>query len=136
MALWEVADPRHPRKVGQASGEEDRFISFEFHPQGNLLVGADQDGDFVMWAVQERSLSHRVATLSPHRQNADRARFTPNGRYLLTSDGGSVYVWDLDDFPELGADTLGRACEVAGGGLTEKDWRTYAPGLTYEKTCP
>ncbi|MFC8176735.1 hypothetical protein [Streptomyces sp. NPDC057325] len=134
LALWNVEDLRHPRRVGEVKGQ-NQFVDLAFHPQGNLLVGADQEGDFTLWAVGERSLPHQVAVLDDHDGTAESAKFTPDGRYLLTSDRSSLYVWDLDDYPRLSADTVGRACAVAGGGLTKQEWDTYAPGLAYEPTC-
>ncbi|MFI8516714.1 hypothetical protein ACIGEZ_02600 [Streptomyces sp. NPDC085481] len=135
VVLWNVEDLHHPRRAGAAPGSDGGLLNVEFHPQGNLLASANQQGDFTLWAVGERRLPHRVGVLDDHDETAQFARFTPDGRHLLTTDWSSLYVWDLDDFPELSADPVGRACTVAGGGLTEEEWSRYAPGLRYERTC-
>ncbi|MFE5091685.1 hypothetical protein ACFRCI_15075 [Streptomyces sp. NPDC056638] len=137
VLLWDISDPRHPRKIADVTEPEGGdFSSFAFHPQGNLLAGAGEDGDIVLWAVGERSRSHRAATLTELTDSVEIVRFTPDGRYLLGADGRNVLLWDLDDFPDISADVIGRACAVAGGGLTKEEWDRYVPGLPYRQTCP
>ncbi|MEV0779379.1 hypothetical protein [Streptomyces sp. NPDC050428] len=117
-------------------GPDDGFNSFAFHPKGNLLAGAGSDGDIVLWAVGERRRPHQAAVLTQLTQGVETVEFTPDGRHLLGSDGTNVLLWDLNDLPAISADTIGRACAVAGGGLTEEEWKRYVPGLSYRQTCP
>ncbi|MFI1936536.1 caspase family protein [Streptomyces purpureus] len=140
LELWEVTDPLRPRALGRAAkrGRGQKLQELAFHPGGNLVAGATREGSVVLWAVGDRGLPHQVANLTEARAGVDSVRFTPDGRRLLATDGRSVLVWDLDDFPEIAADTLGRACAVAGRGLadTYDEWKRYASALKYRKTCP
>ncbi|MFJ1598749.1 hypothetical protein [Streptomyces sp. NPDC088261] len=133
LLLWDIRDPGHPQEIARST-EKDVGLLVEFHPRGNLLAGI-VDGDIVLWSLGERGQPHRAARLTQLARGARIAGFTPDG-HLLGSDGTNVLLWDLNDLPEISADTIGRACALADGGLTEEEWEEYVPGLPFQQTCP
>jgi serine/threonine protein kinase/WD40 repeat protein len=65
-----------------------------FHPDANLLAGADMEGNVTLWNLaSEQPVRHwRLAGA------ANCLNFSNDGRYLITGNGnGTVYVLRLDD---------------------------------------
>ncbi|MFD6989350.1 hypothetical protein [Streptomyces sp. NPDC059943] len=133
LLLWDIRDPGHPREIARSTEKEVGLLT-GFHPRGNLLAGI-VDGDIALWSLGERGQPHQAARLTQLARNAHIAGFTPSG-HLLGSDGTNVLLWDLKDLPEISADTIGRACALSDGGLTEEEWEQYVPALPFQQTCP
>ncbi|WP_267889371.1 caspase, EACC1-associated type [Streptomyces sp. NRRL B-3648] len=138
VILWDITDPAHPQKSGQVAGNHhDTYYDLSFHPSGNMLAAAVASGDTILWNVEDRTQPHVAATLTRHQREVTSLTFHPDGQHLITASGDStVIVWDLGRLPAISADTIGMACAVAGGGLTEEEWQEHAPGLPYEDSCP
>jgi len=111
------------------------YEPYAFHPAGSLVAGPGAEGMAALWNVDDPGHPYRVATLDQHPEDVEDLEFSANGRLLATAGGGRVNIWDLGAFPEIAADTIGMACDVAGGGLSTEEWETYVVGMPYEKSC-
>ena len=63
--------------------------------------------------------------------------FLDDGRRLVTaSDDDTVLGWSLGSMNALRSDPVGRACDLAGGGLDPAQWIRYVGELELRATCP
>ena len=56
--------------------------------------------------------------------------FSPDSKFLYTSEIGKVTVWSLD--PQ---DWLTRVCQIANRNFTQEEWQQYMGDEPYRKTC-
>ncbi|TVL88627.1 TIR domain-containing protein [Streptomyces sp. SAJ15] len=114
----------------------DRGGRVAFHPDGNLLATADDEGTAVLWDIGDLRYPHVAAELPALDDSVDDVAFTPDGRTLLTGGGdGTLRLWDLGPLPAAAHDPKRLACQVAGGGLDHTQWLRHAPGLAYRDLC-
>lgn len=107
-----------------------------FHPDGDLLAEADDQGTAVLWDIGDLQHPHAAGELPPLDDSVDDVAFTPDGRTLLTGGGdGTLRLWDLGPLPAAAHDPERLACQVAGGGLDRTQWLRHAPGLAYQDLC-
>src|SRR5215212_8778624 len=65
--------------------------SVEFSPNGKRLLTADREGDGMIWAV---ATGGRVARLPEHGTVLQDARYSADGRWILTSAAAAAALWD------------------------------------------
>ncbi|MFG2290436.1 TIR domain-containing protein [Streptomyces sp. NPDC048595] len=107
-----------------------------FHPDGDLLAEADDEGTAVLWDIGDLQHPHTAGELPLLDDSVDDVAFTPDGRRLLTGGGdGTLRLWDLGPLPTAAHDPKRLACQVAGGGLDRTQWLRHAPGLPYQDLC-
>ncbi|RBM22159.1 WD40 repeat domain-containing protein [Streptomyces sp. PT12] len=136
LLLWDIEGPGAPEVVGMTEPESELMSHLAFHPDGDLVAGAANDGTVRVWAVGERAEPHVAFRLPTHEDVVLDAVFSPDGRYLVTASGGGSFVFDLGDHPAIAADTVGMACRVAGGGLDAWEWAELAPDIPFRESCP
>ncbi|MFE9725829.1 hypothetical protein ACFYQ5_20080 [Streptomyces sp. NPDC005794] len=136
VMLWDVTQPRKPRRVGSVPETGKEIGEVAFHPGGTLVAGLQSTGEVGLWNVADPARIHQAALLNGHNKEVMDIAFRPDGRYAVTvsRDGGAL-VWDLGRLPEITADPIAMACMVAGGGLTREEWKKRVPGAPYVDTC-
>ena len=111
VQLWNVADPAHPRSLGQplpsgpGSGPGPAVVlSVAFSPGGHMLASSDNGGTIQLWDVSDparpRLLSQILLDQIPSRSyTIDSLAFSPDGHTLAGGDesSGMVWLWDLAD---------------------------------------
>jgi WD40 repeat protein len=61
--------------------------------------------------------------------------FSPDGHTLATTSNNTAGLWDLRGILQLSGRLTSGSCAAAGGGLAQKQWNTFAPGIPYRPTC-
>ncbi|MFG3526950.1 caspase family protein [Streptomyces sp. NPDC047917] len=137
IVLWDIENPRRPRKTAEIPKGESNYAKYVFHPAGNLVAGLDEADGVTLWSVADPTRVHLAATMARQGQRMTDLAFHPDGRYAVTvsGDGNPLTVWDLGRLPGISADLIKTACTVAGGGLTREEWKQYVPGQPYQDTC-
>lgn len=71
-----------------ADGWAGNIKSLTFNPQSNLLVSVGRDGTIRLWNARFGTELRRLNICCS-------AKFTPDGRYLVTYGNGVAYVWGI-----------------------------------------
>ncbi|MFF2897604.1 AAA family ATPase [Streptomyces sp. NPDC057966] len=137
IILWDIGNPRSPRKTAEIPKDQNDFATYVFHPGGNLVAGLDGTDGVTLWSVADPTRIHLATTMARNGQEMTDLAFRPDGRYAVTvsGDDNPLTVWDLGRLPGISADLVETACTVAGGGLTREEWKQYVPGQPYQDTC-
>ncbi|GGM63751.1 hypothetical protein GCM10011608_56340 [Micromonospora sonchi] len=138
--LWDADHAGSARLQGEiepVGGDMPQFKRLAYHPEGELLAGAGVDGTVRLWSVADPGRPHSALTFGRFSAAVnDVVLGGPQGRTMILSSGGSAYVVDIGDHPEIATDTVGMACRVAGGGLTREQWADHVPTADFVETCP
>lgn len=138
--LWDTERAGSARPLGETEPTEsirEKFARLAFHPDGDLLAGAGEDGAVRVWSVADPERPHLAFTFSRHLKGVDEVVLGgPHGRTMITSSAGYANVVDIGDYPEIAADTIGMACRAAGNGFTREEWEERVPEAEYRESCP
>ncbi|WP_018348270.1 caspase, EACC1-associated type [Longispora albida] len=138
VILWDVHDPRRPRVRGAPlTGQQGTIRSLAFSPDGWALASGSADQSTRAWDVVDPGRPRSLIRIRTQAAIIIAVAFSPDGRTLATAGADKrVYLWDLGDIKDTRANAVKKACERAGRGLNEAEWRQHVPDLPYQKTCP
>lgn len=99
VSLWDIGDPRRPRRLGIIDGDGTGMNSIEFTPGGRTLLGAGGDGTLRSWDVTDPRhpvlLSKRP---TGHSDAIYSVAVRRDGRMAATSSyDDTVRLWDVTD---------------------------------------
>ena len=100
IQLWNVADPAHPRPLGQPlTGGGAEVTSVAFSADGHTLAGGSLDGTIQLWDVADpahpRPLGQPLADAGTE---VNSVAFSPDGHTLASGNSdSSVRLWDVAD---------------------------------------
>ena len=81
IRLWDVADPAHPRPLGQPLTGSTAAYSLAFGPAGNTLASGSADGTIRLWNLNVQYAIQRICAtaggLTPRQWN----QYIPQLRY-------------------------------------------------------
>jgi WD40 repeat protein len=92
-----VVHLRSPAGEKVLRGHRDVVNSVAFSPDGHRLVSAGRDHDVIVWDVASGTKAFRLGE-AQSASVAD-ARFSPDGRWLVTAGPKSARVWTADGRP-------------------------------------
>ena len=122
LVLWDLADPAHPRRVGEASAGTGRLVgtgtSAALSPDGGVLAAAFGES-VLLWDLADPHAPRLLDT--PLAASASFLAFDPVGRVLavlVSGDDGSgqLVLWDLAD--PARPQQLGSPLEASGAAVT------------------
>ncbi len=99
IQLWDVADPLHPRPLGQVltSRPGPAIDSMTFSPDGHTLAAGDDSGNIQLWDVADPLHPHLLSQAVTGAA-AESVAFSPEGLILASgSFDGTVRLWDVAD---------------------------------------
>jgi len=138
ILMWEVSDPRRPRRVSELHTDEDTAVSAIEVPQdGTDVVAVSTSERMYLWDAANPNLPRRLGDPVHTGTGPVSMAFDQPEEILVTVRAtGTIDLWTLSMLKELRGHLLRYACDRAVQGLSEIDWERYVPGLTYRRTCP
>jgi hypothetical protein len=126
------------RNRGTLTGYTDGLSAVAFSPDGHTLATGSYDRTVILWDLTEHTPPHHIGQpLTGHTDGVSAVAFSPDGHTLATAGNDqTVILWDLTPLEELDRNAVQEACTRAGGPLDEATWNVYAPGVSYQGTCP
>ncbi|MEU6224783.1 helix-turn-helix domain-containing protein [Streptomyces sp. NPDC047042] len=97
--LWDMADPRRPRRLGTIDGDGAGLNFIEFTPHGDTLIGAGGDHTLRLWDVSD-PMRPRLLSKRPtgHTEAVYAVAVRGDGRMAATSSyDDTVRLWDIRD---------------------------------------
>jgi WD40 repeat protein len=90
VGLWDVAEGR---RLARLEGHAEPVQAVAFHPDGQTLASASQDGTLRLWDVDDLSES---ACLDPQEGWLNALAFDPGGMTVAVAAEEDIIIWDLD----------------------------------------
>jgi WD40 repeat protein/transcriptional regulator with XRE-family HTH domain len=101
VQLWDVADPAHPRLLGQPLTGNGSFPaqSVAFSPHRATLAAGSGDGTIRLWDVADPSHPRPLGQpLTSSGSAINSVAFSPGGHTLASGDAdGVIQLWDIAD---------------------------------------
>ena len=109
VLIWKLADGKSPVKLaldgstrGSTGGAGTAVTSLAFHPAGDAIVAAGNEGYLWLWNDPARKRNgdepDQVIRVGPEHGLVKRVIWAPEGRHVLSVNGnGMVYVLRLQD---------------------------------------
>jgi WD40 repeat protein/transcriptional regulator with XRE-family HTH domain len=125
IRLWNVADPVHPRPLGQplpsppvtsSAGGTAIVQSVTFSRDGRTLASGDNEGNIQLWDVADPARPHLLGQAVISGESAIQSvTFSRDGRTLASGDNdGNIQLWTVADPAHLRP--LGQRLAGATGG--------------------
>jgi WD40 repeat protein len=98
VALWDVADPVRPTRIGApATDHTGHVYAVAFSPTGSALASGGQDGSVLFWDVSGSAGPRWIRpSLVGGGAPVYAVAFSPDGRSLAAAGaGGSVWRWEV-----------------------------------------
>ena len=100
LEVWNITSGA---RIAELTEHQSFITTVVFSPSGEHLVSGDTDGKLVVWNVQRWEKQHVfIAHAEPFRT----AAFHPNGQQFATTDGGSIFLWDVTSGEQLGSPSV------------------------------
>ncbi|GIJ43176.1 hypothetical protein Val02_00620 [Virgisporangium aliadipatigenens] len=93
IALWDVADARHPKALSRIKTPA-RTIALS--ADGKTLVGAAHES-LSVWDISDPRNPALQATVPSAEADPYSVAFAPDGRWVATGSGTEIRLWDLSD---------------------------------------
>ena len=143
LASGDADDAVHIWKRGASGYVEARTLtghsnlvrSVAFSPDGATLASGSTDTTVRLWDVAQGT--EVGSPFTGGTGSVESVAFEPDGRVLASASvDGTVRMWPgLTRLPAPAA-LRAEVCRLLGGGLSRVEWREYAAGVPFQKTCP
>ncbi len=90
-------------RIAELTEHQSLITNVVFSPSGEHLISGDADGKLIMWRVQGWEKQHAFIG---HAESLRTAAFHPNGKQFATTDGLSIFLWDVTSGEQLGSPSV------------------------------
>lgn len=80
------------------SGHKNSLKCVRFHPNGLYIATASSDKTIKLWSVHQ---SKEVRSFREEGMHPEKITFSPDGKYIASTHGGCVNVWDISSGKKL-----------------------------------
>ena len=100
LEVWNITSGA---RIVELTEHQSFITTVVFSPSGEHLISGDVDGKLVVWRVQHWEKLHSfIAHARPFRT----AAFHPSGKQIVTTDGSSIFLWDVTSGEQLGSPSV------------------------------
>lgn len=100
--LWDIADPAHPRPLGELPGTAGDLSALAFSDDGSLLAGTGPAATLRIWNLSSPKSPQYLETLSLRTGRFVSVAFSPAGDSVAAGDSdGTTLLWNLADQASL-----------------------------------
>ena len=122
-------------ETGTLTGPSNLIRSVAWSPDGATLASGSTDTTVRLWDVVDGT--ELGAPFSEDTGSVESVAFAPDGKALASASiDGTVRLWPGLTLPRTPAALRAKVCGLLGGGLSRTEWREYAAGVPFQKTCP
>lgn len=100
LEVWNITSGT---QIAELIEHQSLITTVVFSPSGEYLISGDVDGKLVVWNVHRWEKLHSfIAHARPFRT----AAFHLNEKQFATTDGGSIFLWDVTSGEQLGSPSV------------------------------
>ena len=100
---FEVWNITSGTRITELTEHQSLITTVVFSPSGEHLISGDLDGKLTVWSVQHWKKQH---SFIGHTEPIRTAAFHPNGKQFVTTDGVSIFLWDVTSGEQLGSPSV------------------------------
>ena len=100
LEVWNI---KAGSRIAELSGHQSLITTVAFSPSGEHLISGDADGKLIVWRVQGWEKQH---AFTGHVEALRTAAFHPSGKQFATTDGMSIFLWDVTSGEQLGSPSV------------------------------
>ena len=100
LEVWNITSGT---RIAELTEHQSLITTVVFSPSGEYLISGDIDGKLVVWRVQHWEKQHAFIG---HTDSLRAAAFHPNGQQFATTDGRSIFLWDVTSGEQLGSPSV------------------------------
>lgn len=100
LEVWNIASGT---RIAELIEHQSLITTVVFSLSGEHLISGDIDGKLVVWRVQHWEKQHAFIG---HTDPLRAAAFHPNGKQFATTDGRSIFLWDVTSGEQLGSPSV------------------------------
>ncbi len=105
-SLWNLKDPRNPKRLKVFEGHGDKVKEAIFSPIPNLIATASEDKTALLWTWRDddddKKKGREVAIFNGHTGGVTSLVFSPDGKMLVTGSwDNSIRFWQIPNLETL-----------------------------------
>jgi WD40 repeat protein len=100
LEVWNITSGT---RIAELTEHQSLINNVVFSPSAEHLVSGDTDGKLVVWHVHRWEKQHAFIG---HKRGIRTAAFHPNGKQFATTDGSSIFLWDVTSGEQLGSPSV------------------------------
>ena len=100
LEVWNITSGT---RITELTEHQSLITTVTFSPSGEHIVSGGTDGNLVVWNVHRWEKQHAFIG---HKHGIRTAGFHPNGQQFATTDGVSIFLWDVTSGEQLGSPSV------------------------------
>ena len=100
LEVWNITSGT---QIAELTEHQSLITTVVFSPSAEYLISGDVDGKLVVWGVQHWE---KQQAFIGHTDPLRAAAFHPNGEQFATTDGRSIFLWNVTSGEQLGSPSV------------------------------